>query len=141
MSRLVRISILCTGSALFLMLIAFLVLAWRSRTADCVRNVVRFEVSAPNQSGAELVVIVVPADTYGASSIRITLNGVRSTHEVLFNPFSRENLNCSRVLQSVDFVLEKGGMTIARTSLTYPKDFHRDEKGDYIARAPVIFEH
>jgi hypothetical protein len=141
MSRLIRISILCTSSAFVLIIITFLVLMWRSRTADCVRNVVKFEVNTPSQSGAELVVVLAPADTYTSSPIRITLNGVRSSHEVLFSPFSRENLNCSRVLESVDFVLEKGGKTIARTSLTYPKDFRRNERGDYIARAPVVLEH
>ena len=143
MSRLVRVSLLCVGSVLLTMLIAFAILAWRSRTADCVRKVIKFDVVAPTvqQSGAELLVSVVPADVYATSPVRIALTNARSTHEVLFNPFSRENLNCSRVLLSVDFVLEKEGKPLAKTSLTYPRDFRRDGKGDYIAQAPVAFEH
>ena len=142
MSRPVRILILCGGSAFLLLLVAFLVLAWRSRTADCVRKVVRFDVSAPGvrQSGAELVVIVEPVDTYAASPMHLSLDAGRSAHQVLFNPYSRENLNCTRVLESVDLVLEKEGKALAKKSLTYPKDFRRDEKGDYIAREPVVFE-
>ena len=131
---------LYTGTIFFVALVGLLFFAWRGRTVDCVRNSVRFDVlvSGPPQLGAELVVTVIPADRYAPSPTRLSLGADKSKREVLFNPYSREKLNCSRTLEAVEIALEKNSSTLAKTTLTYPKDFYRDGQGNYIARMPIV---
>lgn len=119
-----------------------LFLAWRARTVDCVRNLVRVEVKVVGlkQSGAELVIRTTPADKYHPEPARRPVGNGVSTQEVLFNPFSREKLNCSRALETVEVTLEGNGETFAKRTLVYPQDFVVDAKGEYSAREPIIFQ-
>jgi hypothetical protein len=131
------------GVILVLVILGLLFLAWRTRTVDCVRSLVKFEVriaGLKQARGGELVITTAPADGYGADPALIPVGNGVSTHQVVFNPFSREKLNCSRRLETVEITLKENGEALANRTLTYPQDFVVDAQGEYIAREAVVFE-